>query len=350
MPSQPQEETMRRVFAIIAVLALGAAAYTGALSTTGPAINAHPGPPAEYEFYWDDGILSSGWCWYTGGNYWAVEFDEDKTGGVSDGTVNTYGAVTYPNWPDGAYQGCYMHTFGDNGGYPGADLDSTYLGFSNPGTFEWVDISGGVGLSTSTLYIAFEQFGNYPNTDSVGVDASAGSHNWTGYQGSWGQTTLFGDFLLRCYWESEAPEDTDPPEVTGMDPDDGEGDVPVETTIVFHVTDDVSGVDVATIEFTVEDTTLKSHSFAIAFSVGGLSPTGVIEGDLDIDDVDPLDVVCTFTPDDDLPYADTITCTVAAGLADLQGNEMDDDFVWSFTTEDAPEVKSSTWGEIKALY
>ncbi len=339
---------MRKVFLAIVVLVMGAAAYPPALSTTGPPINAHPDPPAEYEFYWDDGSLSSGWMWYDGGNYWATQFDDEKTGGVADGLVTAYGAVTVPNWPDSTYEGCYMHVFGDSGGYPGADLDSTYLGFTGSGSFEWVETS--VLLSTSTFYIAFEQIGGSPSCDSVAVDAVAGTHNWTGFQGSWGEISIFSDFMLRCYWEDEPPEDYSPPEVTGMDPD-AEQDVPVDTTIIFHVVDDISGVDVATIEFTVEDTSKKTLSFALAFSTGGPSPTGEISGELYIDDIDPLDVVCTFTPDDDLPYGETITSIVAAGLADMLGNATENDIVWSFETEEDPGgVKNATWGEIKALY
>ncbi|HUT98958.1 MAG TPA: Ig-like domain-containing protein [bacterium] len=319
-----------------------------ALTTTGPACNAHPGPPTEYEFYWDDGILTSGWCWWTGGDMWAVQFDDQKTGGVADALVTAYGAVTYPNWPDGTYQGCYMHVFDDDGGYPGVDLDRTYMGFDEPGYMEWLDTA--VPLSTSTFYVAFEQFGDYPNCDSMGVDAVSGTHDWTGYQGSWGRTTLFGDFMLRCYWEDDPGEDFRPPEVTDMDPEDGAEGVPVGMIITFHVVDDISGVDVATIEFTVEDTSKKVHGFALAFSTDGPSPTGVISGDLYIDDTDPLDVVCTFMPDVDLPYADVITCTVAAGLADAFGNETRHDIVWSFGTEDNPGVENCTWGEIKALY
>ncbi len=340
---------MRKIVIIAVILVFSATASRRAVSSGGRVVNAHPDPPAEYEFYWDDGIMSSGWVWYTAGNYWAVEFDEEKTGGFEDGVVTAYGAATYPNWPDSEYQGCYMHVFGDSEGYPGADLDRTYLGFTDPGSFEWIDAA--VALSTSTFYIAFEQFGNYPDTDTVAVDAVAGTHNWTGYQGSWSQTSLFGDFMLRCYWEDDPGEDYRPPEVTGMNPDDGEDDVPVGTTIVFHVVDDLSGVDVATIEFTVEDTTRGYQCFRLAFSTDGPSPTGEISGDLHIDDIDPLDVICTFTPDSDLPYDDSITSTVAAGLADMQGNATRHDIVWSFETEEDPGgLKNAAWGEIKALY
>ncbi|MCX7022373.1 MAG: hypothetical protein NTW26_08910 [bacterium] len=45
----------------------------------------------------------------------------------------------------------------------------------------------------------------------------------------------------------------------------------------------------------------------------------------------------------------TITCTVAAGLADSKGNPMVDDFVWTFDTYSSA-VTTTTWGAIKAEY
>jgi len=147
---------------------------------------------------------------------------------------------------------------------------------------------------------------------------------------------------------TEVAPDTTPPFVADMEPTDGESDVPIDTEIVFHCGDDESGVDTATIDFTVEDTSLSSNDRAIG--IGG-SPNGDISGDLDIDDADLLDVVCTFTPDADLPYEDTLTCTVDGALADLEANEMGDDFVWTFDTEEEPpNVVTTTWGAIKAEY
>jgi hypothetical protein len=337
---------MRRLISgIVLFLALCAAASPLALYSGGPAYDAHPGPPSESEFYWDDGILAGGWVWFTGGSYWAVKFDEVKTGG-GRGDVVDYGAVAYPGWPDSTFQGCYMHTFDDLGGYPGADLDSTYLGFTTGGLFEWVDTF--VYLTDGVFYIAFEQYGNYPACDAVGVDAVAGTHDWTGYQGSWSPTTAYGDFLLRCYWDSGG-YDIIPPGVCSQNPDDGEVGVHVDTTIVFHVWDDLSGVDVATIELTVEDASRNPKRVNLAFSTDGPSPTGVISGELEINDADIRNVVCTFTPDTDLPYGETITCTVPGTLADREGNEMGQDEVWSFETQGA-RVSATTWGRVKALY
>ncbi|OGD75231.1 MAG: hypothetical protein A2Y64_04910 [Candidatus Coatesbacteria bacterium RBG_13_66_14] len=147
--------------------------------------------------------------------------------------------------------------------------------------------------------------------------------------------------------------DTTPPFVSNMEPTDGASDMPIDTDIVFHCEDDESGVDVATIDFTVQDTSLASgdntvspdsHSASV-----GCAPAGDIPGTLVIDDGDLLDVICTFTPDDLLPYEDTITCTVDGALADLEANEMGDDFVWTFgTEEEPPNVVNTTWGVIKA--
>jgi hypothetical protein len=168
------------------------------------------------------------------------------------------------------------------------------------------------------------------------------SHYWTG--DGW---VLYNN-MIQNLMEGQVP-DYDPPYVDGMDPDDGDTDVPTDSTIVFHCIDDLSKVETDTIDFTAKDTTLYSAravSPSAALSAG-YSPLRTIDGDLDIDDTDPADVVCTFTPTDELIEGDTITCTVAAGLADNRGNEMEDDFVWTF---DTMGVAESTWGAIKAEF
>ncbi|MCX7022369.1 MAG: Ig-like domain-containing protein [bacterium] len=76
--------------------------------------------------------------------------------------------------------------------------------------------------------------------------------------------------------------------------------------------------------------------------------TRSIDGDLVLDETNPSDIVCTFTPSDPLNDGDTISCTVAAGLADSRGNPMVDDFVWTFSTQ-GTSVTETTWGAIKAV-
>ena len=150
--------------------------------------------------------------------------------------------------------------------------------------------------------------------------------------------------------------DTTAPTVGGRDPADGAEGVDPDTDIVFHVYDAGIGVDSSSIDFTVTDTSLGSLSegnLALSAGSGALSPdfkaAGEISGSLDINDDDPNDVICTFDPDDPLP-PDTITCTVAAGLADDLGNVTDSDIVWSFDVIGSGVDDNATWGQIKAEF
>ncbi len=139
-------------------------------------------------------------------------------------------------------------------------------------------------------------------------------------------------------------EDLDAPEVSGQVPADGTSGIAVNSDIVFHVTDDCTGVDTTTISFAVEDSAKSGETTA---SLTDRGSTGAITGTLVVDDTDPCDVICTFTPDSDLP-PDTITCTVASGLADDYGRATTTDIVWSFDTTGSA-VEETTWGQIKAL-
>jgi len=186
------------VIMLLLVAAICVAANTDSVAT--PRIEAHPQAPEYNEFYWDDGIISSGWVWYTGGNYWAVQFDDEKTGGNA-GHVNQVGATTYAGWPDGTFQGAYLHLFSDYGSYPYEDLYREHLNITEGDVYTWMTVDPPIDLTSGVFYLAWEQFGNYPATDCMAVDASAGTHNWTGYEGSWGPDSAYGDFMLRCYWE-----------------------------------------------------------------------------------------------------------------------------------------------------
>ncbi len=142
-------------------------------------------------------------------------------------------------------------------------------------------------------------------------------------------------------------QDTDPPYVDEMDPGEGEYGPP-DTDIVFHCKDDGVGVDTYTIDFIAQDTSLDTAITECSGAVAGVlpEPTRTIPGDLDIDDSDPNDVVCTFDPDNPLYDGDDITCTVDRLLADEVGNEMGEDFVWWFTT--TWDIEELNWGEVKA--
>ncbi|MCX7020880.1 MAG: Ig-like domain-containing protein [bacterium] len=176
------------------------------------------------------------------------------------------------------------------------------------------------------------------------------------YPGDFSQWTGDGWVLLNNaiqYLMEGGTEDLDPPYVAGMDPEDGAEGVPVDTAIVFHCKDYISGVDTDTIDFTVRSTTLRPGSACVSSaSAVGVEPVEsvAISGVLAVDGVDPLDVVCTFTPDEDLPSDAVIICVVDDKLADLSGNEMGYNFIWTFSTVGIPQVERTTWGAIKAEF
>jgi hypothetical protein len=258
-------------------------------------------------------------CGPTSGDYgWVVWFD---VGGLGPPSGDPYSAESYgPYTPEST---------GDYTVYTYVDL-----------SLEDVTVEDG------TYFVI-----GYDNTYLGGQDYYNGYDTWAWYSGYWDPDSSWGrTALIQCLAETAIP-DVDPPYVDGMDPGGGDSDVPLDSNIVFHCKDDGSGVDVDTLDFTVSDTSLRggrviSSSAALSAT---LSPTRTIAGDLDVDDTDLNDVVCTFDPDDPLPV-DIITCTVDGTLADRKGNEMGDDVVWSFTTEGYETVENSTWGRIKGEF
>ncbi len=233
-----------------------------------------------------------------------------------DVTTDASGAPGSTVWSDTVTDVTDTDTGDDNWGY---DLWRTDIvldsSFDLAADTYWVEFY----WTVSTFYWLCENGGNmHQNGSNTGYDAFFAVNGFAG-----------------------EPDET-PPFVEGMDPDDGEVDVPVDSTIVFHCVDEQSPVDLDTIDFAAEDTSLTGGR-----ALGTGSPNRVIAGALDLDDADPLDVVCTFTPTDEFYEDDTITCTVAAGLADTKDNEMEEDFVWSFDIY-GETVEETTWGAIKA--
>ena len=197
----------------------------------------------------------------------------------------------------------------DSSDLPGTLLGSESYAFS--GSWAWspyVDLTGeGITFSNGDkFWVGFVYgAGSYPY---MGLDTTAPNHGIAYFSGgSWIYISSW-DLMVRV----KIDDDFDPPYVDSQNPADGGWGTP-DTDIVFHCKDDDKGVNSGTIDFSADDGT-----------------KGDVSGSLDIDDSDPNDVVCTFTPDSDLPEGETITCTVPGTLADDLGNEMGDDAVWSF--------------------
>ncbi|UCE26249.1 MAG: Ig-like domain-containing protein [Candidatus Coatesbacteria bacterium] len=193
----------------------------------------------------------------------------------------------------------------------------------------------------------------YVDLTHLGVTMSSGDRFWVGIDYNDMDTPFFGwdstnpDHGLAYSWQPggwdwdpardlmvrvKIDDDFDPPYVDEQDPADGETGVDPAADIIFHCKDGDYGVDSDTIEFTADDGTKAD-----------------IPGTLDVDDTDPNDVLCTFSPHSDLPAGATITCTVDGELADGLGNEMGEDEVWTFTVTGS-SVGEASLGEIKATY
>ncbi len=264
----------------------------------------------------------------------------------------------------------YRHRFWeDSGGSgPGSELDNGVATFelTSTGEYEWGYLLYRCDVTFDPNYVVYA--GHYwwaswfdsgfwymlcrtnAYDDQCYFDnGGGGSGPWYSSSSMWGTAYDFFQ-VIECL---EGPDLT-PPYVDGMDPDDGESGVPVDTDIVFHCLDEFMGVDVSTIVFTVEDQSRQSGGGALRIGSSSLSthgnprPAGEISGVLDIDDTILQDVICTFTPDSDLPV-DVITCTVDGCLADRHGNEMGDDFVWTFSTGNY-DVEQKSWGAVKAEF
>ena len=262
-------------------------------------------------------------CGPTSGDYgWVVWYD---VGGLHAPSGNPQSAESY---------GPYTPVDSDPGTFP-------------PVTYTYVDLSGeNVVVEEGTRFVI-----GYDVTGEGGQVAYDGHLTWAWYSGRWDPDYDWGvTALIQCRAETAVP-DLDPPYVDGMDPDGGEADVPLDSDIVFHCMDDLSGIDTTTIDFEATDTSLTACRVVSPSAALGVtaSPARTIAGDLDIDDGDLNDVVCTFDPTDDLPV-DLITCTVYGTLADRKGTELGDDFIWTFTTEGYQTVKEATWGQIKSEF
>jgi hypothetical protein len=179
----------------------------------------------------------------------------------------------------------------------------------------------------------------------VGVNMYPGdSRRWIG--DGW---TMYNNIIESLMLDSA--EDTVPPTVTGMDPAAGDSGVPLDYTILFHCVDDNTPVDTDTIDLTVRDSVLggdKMLRTGAAQSVN-FDSSRSLAGELDFDDTDKLDVICTWTGADHFDEGATITCTVDGSLADRLGNEMGEGFVWSFSISGS-SVTETSWGFVKACF
>jgi len=164
---------------------------------------------ATYSYlYWDDGYKVDAKAWNNTGWYWAVEFDDNKTGGYP-GFVNQIGLVIASNYPDSTYEGGWVMIFEDNSGVPGTEIfrQAFETDVTRLDQFQWIDIPETY-VSTSTFYVAFEEAWDGGNHDGVGFDTDDQhpSHNWTYENGTWYDNYHgWADIMIRCRWRASLP-------------------------------------------------------------------------------------------------------------------------------------------------
>jgi hypothetical protein len=114
-------------------------------------------------------------------------------------------------------------------------------------------------------------------------------------------------------------EDTVSPAVVSTYPENNAHNIPLTASIIAVFSE---SMDNATID--VGNFTLKNGS-------------NLVDGTVNYN---PIDKTATFKPINFLEYNTSYTATVSTGVTDLAGNELDDIFIWSFTTKESNVVLS----------
>jgi len=104
-------------------------------------------------------------------------------------------------------------------------------------------------------------------------------------------------------------EDTTPPTISSVSPEDTATDVNVSTNIT------------ATFSEAMDSSTITTDSFTLA----GSPVSGTVT-------YDPSAYTATFTPDANLDYNYAYTATLTTAITDLAGNPLAEPYTWSFTT------------------
>lgn len=199
------------------------------------------------------------------------------------------------------------------------------------GTIRLTGFTIGRGLNTGA---GSAVYGTIRFASKPGVDATAMSIEYVA-----GSTTdsniaeyLTSDDLLTSvrngsYSFAVGPcvEDVIPPRVSSVGPASGAIDVPLDSNITFHVTDNQAGVDINSLVFVVNGITYTKDAPEVSI-------TGT-----------PRDYTVVINPAADFPAGTTITVRVSA--KDLANNVMKT-YAWSFNQPPAPEPQAPTCAEL----
>ncbi|MCX6615939.1 MAG: Ig-like domain-containing protein, partial [Acidobacteria bacterium] len=201
----------------------------------------------------------------------------------------------------------------DTGVSPDSSLAASFSEAMNPSTISTATFTlrqGATPVSGTVFYVGVTALFNpasdldantlYTATITAGAEDLAGNALAVSYV--WTFTT------------GEAPDAT-APMISSTDPVDEAADVPVNEKVA------------ATFSEAMNPLTITAETFAL---MQGITPVAGT--------VSYVGVTATFTPVDDLEPDTTYTATVLMEAADLAGNELSADYMWTFTTGAAPDT------------
>ncbi|MBW1711213.1 MAG: Ig-like domain-containing protein, partial [Deltaproteobacteria bacterium] len=114
---------------------------------------------------------------------------------------------------------------------------------------------------------------------------------------------------------------TTPPDIISTAPDSSEADVSVDAIIT------------ATFSEVMDPASITADTFLISDGLSNIAGT-----------VTSIGKTAIFTPDSDLNYYKTHTATITSDSMDPDGNQLAQDYRWSFTTKAAPGNSSQNGG------
>ncbi|HET9252373.1 MAG TPA: Ig-like domain-containing protein [Candidatus Eisenbacteria bacterium] len=172
-----------------------------------------------------------------------------------------------------------------------------------------VDLSGATASFTPSSPLAFET--TYTGRVTSDAEDLAGNH-------------LASDVVF-AFTTAPTPDETRP-EVASVEPLSTETDVDPGTTVK------------ATFTEAVDPATITTSTFLLAAGSTAVSGTVTL-----------TDFTATFTPSVPLAHGTEHTATITTGVEDLAGNGLATNYVWKFTTADAPDTTPPTVSSVTPL-
>ena len=152
-----------------------------------------------------------------------------------------------------------------------------------------------------------------------GADGGNGVYRYGATPSFPNQTNKSSNYFVDVVFDTSPPDDTRPPQVVSVAPDDGAESIDPRDPVV------------ATFNEAIDPATVDGSTFALRDDAGNVVPAEVAYS--------AVARAATLTPSASLAYSSTYTATVrggGSGIADTAGNRLAADRTWSFTTAARP--------------